>query len=240
MAVKFNITNLKKHLGTGLGLRKNKYLLEIPTPVLSGEVTNVLCQSAGLPERVISTVDVWHKGRKYNVKGITDYGGEYEVSIVSDSEMKMREMFDNWMRIIDDSRPDPNVISGASYENEKLVDFNEIRPSTDENKSAEYQVDINIWQLDSNGLKVYGYKLENAFPKQMGIVTLEDDEENSLSQFSVTFAYSEFVPLRNKELDNQRSNIGGGSDIPSVPNSSSASKSATPSKQYSKSSIPSI
>lgn len=178
----FNITELKKHLGTGLGLRKNRYLIEIPDA--NGEQLNVLCQSAGLPERNINTVDVWHKGRRYTVRGETDFGGEYEVSIVDDDKMKLRQFFDAWLKKVDDSsRGAPS--GGASYEGGGA------------SVSFDYQTDINIWQTDrpNGGVKIYGYKLQNAYPKQVGIVTLDDGEENTLSEFSVTFAFSEFIPL---------------------------------------------
>ena len=82
----FTITDLKKHLGPGLGLRKNKYLIEIPVPGIEGRTLNILCRSAGLPERTITTQSLWHKGRKYNVRGETDYGGTYDVSILDDSK----------------------------------------------------------------------------------------------------------------------------------------------------------
>ena len=64
-----------------------------------------------------------------------------------------------------------------------------------------YQTDINIWQMSFQGTtddknKIYGYKMQNAFPKSIGIVTLEDSDENTLSQFSVNFAFSEFIPIK--------------------------------------------
>ena len=82
MGYGFNITELKKNLGPGLGLRKNRFLVEIPIPGIEGKTLNILCRSAGLPERNISTTQYWHKGRDYNVRGETDYVWQYEISIV--------------------------------------------------------------------------------------------------------------------------------------------------------------
>jgi len=220
----FTITDLKKYLGPGLGLRKNKYLLEIPIPGIEGSKINVLARSAGLPERTITTTSMYHKGRQYNVRGETDYGGSYEVSIVDDSNMDIRRQFDVWLKLVDNSRPKTSgLFSGASYEN-SLSDALGIVKSgmkvasvvKDAIKSPmetlgnfvmgaidgavavaapKYQTDINIWQLDGNSSKVYGYKIQNAFPSQIGIVTLDDDNPNTLSEFSVTFTFSEFTPL---------------------------------------------
>jgi hypothetical protein len=222
----FTISDLKKHLGPGLGLRKNKYLLEIPVPGIEGAKINVLCQSAGLPERNISTTTIFHKGRKYNIRAETDYIGTYEVSIKEDSNMNVRKLFDKWIKVVDDSKPGGTRggFSGASYEEGigEVLDVaksdgnaaNQIKNSL-ENPSdaiggfflgaldvggattfAKYQTDINVWQLNSNNLKIYGYKLQNAFPSSIGIVTLGDSEENALSEFSVNFTFSEFIPLK--------------------------------------------
>ena len=224
----FTITDLKKHLGPGLGLRKNKYLLEIPVPGIEGAKINVLCRSAGLPERSIKTAQMFHKGRVYNVRGETDYGNMYEVSMLDDSEMNIRKTIDKWMKKIDNSK---NVGGLASYES-GLSDIlnvvksgiglaNQINNIIENPKEmiggfflgavdpsqgsaqAKYQTDINVWQLTSGGQKVYGYKLQNAFPQQLGVVTLDDGDENTLSEFSVTFAFSEFVPLENTSIAQQ-------------------------------------
>lgn len=230
------ITDLKKHLGPGLGLRKNRYMIEIPVPTVSGETLNILCQSAGLPERSMNTVDVWHKGRRYTMRGETDYGGEYEISIVDDSAMEIRAMFDTWMKTIDNTRPDKNSsLLGASFEElapgligtlesvvqvgnmvknalkspQQLANFAlGLLDSSNMGPSAEYQVDVNIWQMDRGDGNVYGYKLQNAFPKAIGIVTLEDGDENTLSEFSVTLAFSEFTPLTGVTNDLVRGIVG--------------------------------
>jgi hypothetical protein len=231
-----NIRTLKQHLGPGLGLRKNRYMLELPVPTVNGATLNILCQSAGLPERNISTTDLWHKGRRYTVRGETDYIGEYEISIVDDSEMQIRQLFDTWLKQIDNTRPDKNSsLLGASFEElnpslletigdgvklanmvkntvqnpRQLLDFaiGQIDPSA-ALATAAYQVDINIWQINHSQSPVYGYKLQNAFPKSIGVVTLEDNDENTLSEFSVVFAFSEFIPLYGTKEDLLRGIIG--------------------------------
>ena len=218
----YNISELKKHLGPGLGLRKNKFLMELPIPGIEGQTLNVLCRSAGLPERNINTTQVWHKGRVYNMRGETDYVGEYEISIVDDSDMRIRKMFDTWITQVDNTKPANEGILGASFEQavpgflSEVSSFvktaNQVKNIIKNPKIAldwvigsiagtngeapPYQTDINIWQLGNNVEKVYGYKLQNAFPKSIGIVTLDDGDENTLSEFSVVFSFSEYIPLQ--------------------------------------------
>jgi len=221
----FTITDLKKHLGPGLGLRKNKYLIEIPVPGIEGQTLNILCRSAGLPERTISTNTIYKNGRRYNVRGETDYLGTYEVSILDDSDMNVRKVFDKWITKVDNSKPKNQGILGGSYESgvsdvldgiktgiqtantianaienpDQIVDF--FLGFIDKGNAisgASYQTDVNIWQLSADSNKVYGYKLQNAFPSSIGIVTLDDGDENTLSEFSLTFTFSEFTPLESK------------------------------------------
>jgi len=228
----FTIQDLAKYLGPGLGLRRNKYLLEIPVPGVEGAKINVLARSAGFPERNITTSSLFNKGRKYNIRGETDYGSTYVVSIVDDSNMNIRRKFDEWLRLVDDSKPtNAGLFSGASYEASTgaALDLlksgigvaNQIKRTTknpiqdlgdffmgsiDEGLAgavARYQTDINIWQLAADGKTVYGYKLQNAFPSQMGIVTLDDGDANTLSEFSITFTFSEFIPLEGNSVPSQ-------------------------------------
>ena len=59
---------------------------------------------------------------------------------------------------------------------------------------ADYQAYMKIWQLDGEGNKVYGYEVQNIFPTSIGEVTYDDSEMDSLVEFNVTFAFSEFDP----------------------------------------------
>jgi len=188
MATPFTIEDLKKHLGPGLGLRKAKYLLEVPVPK-SGKTLNILCRSTALPERVVGTVSVFNKGRKYNMRSETAYPGTYDVSVTDDSKMVLRALFDGWLTLVDDSNPGGQ--SSSSYENAPKFSLGTFGSGN----QPDYQADVNIWQLGNLGEKIYGYKLQNAFPTTLGIVELDDSDEVSLSEFSVTFTYSESIPI---------------------------------------------
>ena len=217
-----NITlnDLKKQLGPGLGLRKSKYLLEIPVPGLNGKKINILCRSTSLPERTIGTVEVFDKGRKYKMRAETVFPGTYNISILDDSTMTLRALFDNWLNLVDQTTPKNNGILGNLGANvNKLMDTvsglitvaNTLKTSFETDYGMSfllnaftgtepiplYQTNINIWQLDNTGKKVYGYKLQNAFPTSVGTVELDDGDESTMSEFSVDFAYSEFIPLKN-------------------------------------------
>jgi hypothetical protein len=146
------------------------------------------------------------------------------VSILDDSSMDIRKTFDRWMKQVDNSKPkNSGIFSGASYESGIGEVLNSIKSGIAvvnqvknvlENPSdtvggfflglvdageatsiAKYQTDINVWQLSATGEKVYGYKLQNAFPSSIGVVTLDDGDQDTLSEFSIIFTFSEFEPL---------------------------------------------
>jgi hypothetical protein len=138
--------------------------------------------------------------------------------------MDIRKTFDRWMKQVDNSKPkNMGIFSGASYESGVGSILNSIKSGLgvanqiknvlqnptetiggfflglvdagEATSSAKYQTDINVWQLSATGEKVYGYKLQNAFPSSIGIVTLDDGDQDTLSEFSIIFAFSEFEPL---------------------------------------------
>jgi hypothetical protein len=193
----FTISDLKKHLGPGLGLRKNKYLIEIPIPGIEGRTLNILCQSAGLPERNITTQTIFKYGRKYTVRGETDYIGNYEVSILDDSNMNVRKVFDKWLKKVDDSKPQNMGILGGSYETgvgdvldtiKSGVQLANTIKNAVENPSS--SIDFFLGFIDTgNAVSAASYQTD---------INIEDGEENTLSQFSVSFAFSEFITLENR------------------------------------------
>jgi hypothetical protein len=158
----------------------------LEVPLSQGRQINTLCQATSLPERAMSTTSVYFAGRKYNIRGETDYQGTYEISIVDDSSMSLRKAFDSWMYTVDNS----NWVESSS----DSTDIHTINDIPRGQKNA-YQSDVSIWQIDSNGNKVYGYKLQNAFPSSVGTVALDDTGDGGLSEFSVVFTFSEFIPV---------------------------------------------
>jgi len=230
MSAAFTIADLKKNLGPGLGLRKNlgpglglrksKYLLEVPVPGSNGKKLNILCRATSLPERTISTTSVFHLGRKYNMRAETTFAGLYNISVVDDSQMSLRQLFDNWLYLVDQTKPKNSSLIGklgsgvsklmesvdglvkaantlkTSFETDSGMSFM-INAFEGTSGHPIYQTDINIWQLGNNGEKVYGYKLQNAYPTTLGTVELDASDTGTLSEFSIDFTYSEFIPIKN-------------------------------------------
>lgn len=163
------ISDLMRELNGGAF--KNKYMIELPFTGIDGRKFNCLCSSAQLPEKTLNTVYAAYRGRKVYLRGDTDFGSSYTVTVYDDSSLALRKAFDRWMVILDPLAYD------ATW------------------SGNEYRSIITIWQLDNAGNKVYGYQLEDAFITNIGEVTYDDSEQNSILSFNVTFCYSNILPV---------------------------------------------
>lgn len=224
--------DLREQLGTGMGVRTNKYLIEFSLPIFDSPTpwkVNVLCKSTSMPQRQMHTTSLWRFGRKYNLRGETNFGDTWTLTFEEDSSMTLRKAFDHWFREIDDSRLQHtglNVYNGmgdpmARLETkvQDLVEREEtsrfdlggtlndavtslIRPEYTRS-APNYQTDIRVYQLDQNGNKVMGYVMQNAFVSDIGSIEYGDEKQNELVTFPVTFTFSEFLPLTGNVLDGQ-------------------------------------
>lgn len=206
----YTISDLKKTLGGGIST--NKFLLEMESPILGVDSSklNLLCKNAKFPERTVTTSAIWNKGRKYNVRAETNYNDSIVLTFLDDDKATLRKLFDAWMKDVDDSST-PSAFDFSSYERAAADISNLINGGADAvldilagklnpdiaDAIASYQNDFNIWALDSNRNKVYGYKVQNCFPTGLGEVEFSDESQNKLMEFQVTFTFSEFIPLDN-------------------------------------------
>lgn len=215
----FSLSDIKKQLGNGLGIRSNKYVVIVPLPGGLSKKLAVLAKATSLPERNLGSVDLYHKGRRYKVRGDTDLAGTYNISLTDDSQMKLRKYFDAWFRMADNPETDKdatnegilgstlsdalNSITGSlNAASELIAEFSSASISSiikdsflDNSTLASYQKPVEVYQLDKSGVPVYGYQLQNCFPTEIGAVEISDENENQFSEFSVTFTYSDFISL---------------------------------------------
>ena len=99
--------DLKCALGPGYGLVANRYVVELEMPIpdyVDATTLNLLCIKASFPKRTIGVANVYRFGRKYNLRGITEYGDEITLEFLDDSSMSVRTAFDRWAKAIDDSK----------------------------------------------------------------------------------------------------------------------------------------
>ena len=143
---------------------------------------NILCKSASFPGRNINTAEfqTTRESRKY-VQGKSD--GDLTTVFYITNDMYMKTMFDTWMNyILNTSRYRANYKKG----------------------STGYATDVTIQQVNKEGLPVYGIRLVNAYPTQMGELSLDNSVENGIHELSIGWSYDYYV-----QEDALTSTIGG-------------------------------
>lgn len=222
-AIHTTIRDLKRELNRGAGSRTNKYVLEFDMPIKDapGVATlNVLCQATSFPQRNMTVATLWRFGRKYNLRGETDYGGSWTLTFVDDSEMTLRKAMDKWHIDIDDSKLQGTGLERIYLKKEEKIKHSEIDLKPREQgfkydyfsnarvrlgKEYEpsrplYQTDIRVYQLDQVGNKTMGYLMQNAFISEISQIDYGDDQADQLTKFSITITFSEFLPLADETL----------------------------------------
>ena len=158
-----SLETLKSTLG--LGARANKFRVQLS---YGGSDMDVLAKATSLPDVTLGTVEVWYKGRKMLVAGEAQYAGTWDVTFYNTAEMDLRQVFIKEIERID------------SY-------VTEVKSVT---SNLEYMKDLYVSQLDSQNQPTKTYTLHNAYPTVVSSVEYGSDTADTITDFTVTFAYS--------------------------------------------------
>jgi hypothetical protein len=155
--------------------RQNKYRISFAFPSQVSGLTaladiDVLAKSASAPAKEVGIIELWNQGRKLPIPGDTSFDNTWEVSFYLGETHELRYDLLKWQDAWDNFYE--NVHSGQP----KAV-----------------IADLKIEQLDSNQKVTAQYTLHNCWPSVVGGVTYDDSAENSPTEFSVTFTYSDWV-----------------------------------------------
>lgn len=174
----FNVDAFKATLTNG-GSRPNQFavLLSFPTYVGGAAVAVAkapfLVNVAELPGQTINPAIVQYRGREVKFAGDRVFA-PWTITVLNDAEMSIRSAIEQWMNGMED-----------------LVN------KTGRLQPAQYQRDIEVYQLDRNGAIMKSYKLVNAFPVDLSAVGLDFGANDTVSTFTVTFQYQHFTVSNN-------------------------------------------
>jgi hypothetical protein len=204
-----NINDLKHALGTGAN--PSKFRIDITIPIVlrassfinnivqkiplvgntlnSGGATNVpksdnisiLCKATSLPEKSVSTIDIMHRGHKFTVRGVAQFPGRWTATFYNTADLNLRQFFEGWMYEMDRYNA---ILVPTSFPNDYLG-FGSI--------NSGYMTNLKINQLCSQGISA-GYEFFYAFPIEVSSTELNSMTTNTVSEFTVTFAYSYWLP----------------------------------------------
>jgi hypothetical protein len=169
-----NIADFKAQM-IGGGARPNQFRVELTFPtfvtlgVIAGQRAQFLCRAASLPASTIETISIPYRGRPVNFAGERSFQ-PWTVSIYNDTTFNIRNALEQWQSGIQQY----NTTNGRT-------------------NPTDYQVDLSVHQLDRNGSSIKTYKFTDAFPTNIGAITLDYEQQNAIEQFDVEFVYNFFT-----------------------------------------------
>jgi hypothetical protein len=159
----------------GGGARPNQFRVELSFPsyvtlgVVAGARAQFLCKAAQLPASTIETLPVLYRGRPVNFAGERTFQ-PWTVTVYNDTTFGIRNALEQWQSGIQNY----NTTNGR------------VNPT-------DYQVDLNVHQLDRNGAIIKSYKFVDAFPTTISAIGLDYEQQNAIEQFDVEFQYNFFT-----------------------------------------------
>ena len=169
-----NVADFKAQM-IGGGARPNQFRVELTFPsfvtlgVIAGQRAQFLCRAASLPASTIETISIPYRGRPVNFAGERSFQ-PWTVSIYNDTTFNIRNALEQWQSGIQQY----NTTNGRT-------------------NPTDYQVDLSVHQLDRNGATIKSYKFTDAFPTNIGAITLDYEQQNAIEQFDVEFVYNFFT-----------------------------------------------
>jgi T4-like virus tail tube protein gp19 len=154
------------------GARANQFRVEItfpaiiPNGALAGQKLQFLAKSSQLPASAVSDVSVMYRGRPVHFAGEREFA-PWSIEVYNDNDFLVRNAFEAWIDTIQNSENTNGLQSPALY-----------------------QVDMAVIQTDRNDLEVKRYTFKDAWPTEVGAISLDWESNNQIETFPVTFQYN--------------------------------------------------
>lgn len=174
----FNINQFRSSIGNG-GARPNQFMVSLSFPTFVPSASQAtqrapfLVHNASLPGVDQPPATVMYRGREFHMTGDMVFQ-PMTIAFYNSDDMVLRTAFEQWMN------------GQENY----IQKFGQTNPSA-------YMRDVDIYQLDRNGVVLKGYKLLDAFPINVGEIALGFDQNNQVSSTTVTLRYQTFTFTEN-------------------------------------------
>lgn len=160
--------------GFGGGYRPNRFRVSGKLGTTGKTVTNFHIKAANLPASSLTTISVPYRGRMFKMPGNRTYT-PWQITVLDDtvkeSGTALWGHFHTWSNKINDHLNN-NTPAGTK------LDFTGEMETWD------------VYQLDINGNDTKQIKLYYCWPADVGPITLNMDDNETLSTFTVTLEYS--------------------------------------------------
>ena len=174
MSTVFNVERFKSSLTNG-GVRPNQFAVQLSFPTYVASAATAVARApflvnvAELPGQIINPAIVLYRGREVKFAGDRAYA-PWTITVLNDSQLSIRNAIEQWMTGIEDLQ----------------TKVGRLNP-------AEYQRNLDVFQLDRNGNIIKSYTLLDAFPVDLSPVGLDFSANDTISSFTCTWQYQSFV-----------------------------------------------
>lgn len=167
-----SILNFKAAL-IGGGARANQFrvTLNFPTFVAGTAAANkaqFLCEAASLPGQTIGIAPLMYRGREVKLAGERRFDN-WSISVINDTDFDIHNAFESWMQQINNKQENSGLTNPLSY-----------------------TVNMNVEQLDRNGITLKKYTFQDAWPVAISPIALSFNDNDNVERFSVEIAYGWF------------------------------------------------
>jgi hypothetical protein len=170
----FNVDQFKAAM-IGGGARANQFFvaLSFPSYVTLGAAATAqaafLVNATTLPGSIVNPVLVPYRGRNVKLAGERVFQ-PWSMTVLNDVSFNIRNSLEKWM-----------------------AGMNDLVNNNGRTNPADYQANITVTQLDRNNNPLKIYTLHSAFPVDLGDITVNYGDNDTIEQYNVTFEYQHYT-----------------------------------------------
>lgn len=174
----FNVSTFRSKMARD-GARPNlfKVIISGQTDFFTGDSDlEFFVKTAQIPGTTLGTVTQDYMGRQVKFAGNRTFG-DWSMTVINDENFSYRSQFENWMNNINSHITNKRASSAGS---------------------SAYTLPVTIQQLSKAGdddLVLRNYYLMNAFPTDLGSIDLDWGSNDTIEEYTVTFAYDYWMSV---------------------------------------------
>ena len=158
----------------GGGARANQYRVTITPPTgiaigLDVRRTSFLVTASNLPAQTLGEIAIPFRGRSIYIAGDREFGTEWTVTFINDTDFMIRNAMERWSNGINDLAAGTGVIA-----------------------PADYQTDLFVEHLDRDDTILKSYIFRNSWPTGITEIALSNEAATAMETFDVTWRYQHF------------------------------------------------
>lgn len=191
----FNVSTFRTKMAFD-GARPNLFKVMMTTPAINtranpGSDLEFFIRATSIPGSTIGTVTVPYMGREIKLAGNRTFA-DWTVTVINDENFSYRGLFEEWMDSINRHEQNTRLGTGNAF------DYTDTQGTV-------------VQQLAKTGTRndpqvVRAYRFYNLFPIDISEITLDWGDNDSVEEFTVTFAYDYWA----SELGNNSKTGGTG------------------------------